>query len=191
VERANVEKAIERKVSERDLASYLMYPDVFVTYAKHANTYGDLSILPTDVFFYGMAPGQEISLEIERGKTLIVRYIATSEPDGEGRRKVFFEMNGQPRTVSIDDRRLGDKRVVRQKADPADPTQIGAPMPGLVVRLSVEEGQAVEAGTALLTIEAMKMQTVLYAERRGVVRRVLATPGTHIEAQDLLLTVQS
>jgi pyruvate carboxylase len=168
-----------------------MYPDVYVTYAKHANTYGDVSILPTDVFFYGMTPGQEISLEIERGKTLIVRYIATSEPDGEGRRKVFFEMNGQPRTVTIDDRRLGDQRVVRHKADAADSSQIGAPMPGLVVRLSVEEGQAVEAGTALLTIEAMKMQTVLYAERRGVVRSILVTPGTHIEAQDLLLVVQS
>jgi pyruvate carboxylase len=190
-ERAAVEKAIERKASERDLASYLMYPDVFVTFAKHASAYGDVSSLPTDVFFYGMTPGQEISLEIERGKTLIVRYIAMSEPDGEGRRKVFFEMNGQPRTVSVDDRRLGDQRVVRRKADPADPSQVGAPMPGLVVRLSVEEGQAVEAGTALLTIEAMKMQTVLYAERRGVVRSILATPGTHIEAQDLLLVVQS
>jgi pyruvate carboxylase len=190
-ERAAVEKAIERKASERDLASYLMYPDVYVTYAKHANTYGDVSSLPTDVFFYGMTPGQEISLEIERGKTLIVRYIAMSEPDGEGRRKVFFEMNGQPRTVSVDDRRLGDQRVVRHKADPADTAQIGAPMPGLVVRLSVEDGQAVEAGAALLTIEAMKMQTVLYAERRGVVRQVLVKPGTHIEAQDLLLVMQS
>ncbi|MFD2233748.1 pyruvate carboxylase [Phaeospirillum tilakii] len=189
-ERAAAETKAGRTVSEAELASYLMYPKVFTDFAAHQRSFGDVSGLPTDVFFYGMQPGQEISVEIERGKSLIIRFLAIGEADADGERKVFFELNGQPRVVRISDRTVAPARVARPKAEPGNPAQIGAPMPGLVVSVAVHPGQPVEKGDLLVAIEAMKMETAVRAERAGIVAQVAVTPGTQVEAKDLLVVLE-
>ena len=104
--RAEAEKTVRRKVDDRELASYLMYPKVFAEFAEHQRTYGDVSVLPTPVFLYGLARDDELFVDIERGKTLVIRFLAVGDADEEGRRTVFFELNGQPREVKVTDRSL-------------------------------------------------------------------------------------
>jgi pyruvate carboxylase len=190
VTRAEVERRIRRHITDEELASYLMYPKVFLDFAEHHRVYGDVSVLPTPVFLYGLERNEEIAVDIERGKTLIIRYLATGEADPEGRRTIFFELNGQPREVKVVDRSLAQTASARRKADEADPSHVAAPMPGLVVSLSVEAGQRVQAGDRLLSIEAMKMETAVFAEHDGVVGEVVVGPGTQVEAKDLLLVLR-
>ena len=113
--------------------------------------YGDPAILPTPVFFYGMEPGQEISVDLERGKTLIVRYLATSEPHEDGTRTVFFELNGQPRSVRVPDHSQVAKRPPARKAEPGNPAQVGAPMPGTVASVAAKLGAQVARGDLLVS----------------------------------------
>ncbi len=189
--RATVEKRIGRKVSETELSSYTLYPKVFEDYAKHRRQYGDVSVIPTPVFFYGMGEETEIDVAIERGKTLFIRHLATSEPDAQGERRVFFELNGQPRSVNVADRTAATSGKARPKAEEGNPDHLAAPMPGVVVSVSVQEGQAVEQGDPLLSIEAMKMETVLHAEHAGVIDKIVATVGAHVDSKDLLIVLQS
>ncbi|WP_299623547.1 pyruvate carboxylase [Pelagibius sp.] len=188
--RAEAEKKARRHIGERELSSYLMYPEVFVDYAKHRRAYGDTSALPTPVYFYGMEPGQEIAVDIERGKTLIISYLALSDADEEGQRTVFFELNGQPRTVKVLDKHLAASGKVRRKADESDPGQVGAPMPGLIVNIC-DVGKRVAAGDRLFTIEAMKMETAVFAETAGRVSEVVAAAGSRVEPHDLVVVVES
>ncbi|MCC5862641.1 MAG: pyruvate carboxylase [Gammaproteobacteria bacterium] len=185
--REEVQKKIGRKVDDCDLASYLMYPKVFVEFAANRRHYGDVSILPTPVFLYGLKGEEEIAIDIEPGKTLILRLLAVGDPDAEGKRKLFFELNGQPRTVIVTDAGVTATAVANRKAEEGNPAHVAAPMPGLVVSVSVKPGQKVERGDALVSIEAMKMETVLRAEREGTVREVVAPVGTQVEAHDLLV----
>ncbi len=185
--RAAAAKGIGHKPDARELAAYLMYPKVFRDYAQHRQQYGDVSVLPTPVFFYGMDEASEVEVEIEQGKRLVIRYFATSEPDADGMRRVFFELNGQPRSVTIRDRSVTTERERRPKADPADPGQFGAPMPGIVTAVHVKSGQTVERGDPLLSIEAMKMETQLHADRPARIRQVLVEAGAQIDTGDLLL----
>ncbi|MDO8606061.1 MAG: pyruvate carboxylase [Phaeospirillum sp.] len=189
VVRAEAEKKAGRKISEAELASYLMYPKVFTDYAVHHRHFGDVSMLPTDVFFYGMQPGQEITIDLEKGKSLVVRFLAIADADEDGERKVFFELNGQPRTVRVTDRTVAPARVARPKAEAGNPNHVPAPMPGLVVSVAVHAGQAVEKGDLLVAIEAMKMETAVRAERAGTVASVAVAPGTQVEAKDLLVVM--
>ena len=161
----------------RDAMSYLMYPRVFPDLAAHLRLYGDTSVLPTPMFFFGPAEGVENLVEIEPGKTLIVRLLAISEPTANGNRTVFFELNGQPREIVVKDRSLAGSVREAPKADPGDSLQIGSPLPGLVVGVGIHVGDAVRKGQKLLSIEAMKMETTLYAERPGRVAEVLAVRG--------------
>src|SRR5262249_7606792 len=154
-----VERKIERSPTKREVLSYLMYPKVFTDYVAHHDTYSDVSILPTNVFFYGQEPGQEVAIEIERGKTLIVKYLTVGDPHPDGRRTVFLELNGQPRSINVRDASLEPQEPHRVKADRDDPRQVGAPMPGLVVTVSVKLGDKVPVGQKLLSLEAMKMET--------------------------------
>jgi pyruvate carboxylase len=188
--RAEAEKKAGRKLSEAELASYLMYPKVFADFAHHQRQFGDVERLPTEVFFWGMVPGQEISVDLEKGKSLIVRYLATAEPEEDGSRKVFFELNGQPRTVRVLDRKVAPARTARPKAEPGNPAHVGAPMPGLVVSVAVHAGGRVEKGDLLVAVEAMKMETAVRAEKAGTVASVAVTPGTQVEAKDLLLVLE-
>ncbi|MCZ4282131.1 pyruvate carboxylase [Kiloniella laminariae] len=188
-ERAAVEKKVERSITDFEFASYLMYPQVFIDYARHQRDYGNVSVLPTHVFFYGMEVGEELSVHIDQGKTLIIRFRAISDADDDGSCTVFFELNGQPRTVKVTDRSRAPAKTAHPKADPGNIEHLGAPMPGLIVSVSAIEGQVVERGDVLMSIEAMKMQTSVLAERDGTVKQILVTPGSKVETKDLLAII--
>jgi pyruvate carboxylase len=188
--RKDVERQVGRAVSPRELISYLLYPRVFPDLVAHQGRYSDTSVLPTPVFFHGMEPGEEVSIDIERGKTLIVKFLTVGEPHSDGTRTVFFELNGQPREAVVVDRSLG-KASAKRKAETGNPMHVGAPMPGLVVRVLVAADDPVSPGQKLCTLEAMKMETTLYAEREAVVAEVLVRAGTQVEAGDLLMRYQA
>jgi pyruvate carboxylase len=185
--RAKLQAQARRLVDDRELLSYLLYPRVFPDLAAHEARYSDTSVLPTTVFFYGMEPGEETSIDIEPGKTLILKFLTVGEPHADGSRTVFFELNGQPREVVVADQSLTGKVAARRKAVAGNPLQVGAPMPGLVARVAVEPGDEVVAGQVLFALEAMKMETTVYAERVGTVAEVFVRAGTQVEAGDLLL----
>jgi Pyruvate carboxylase len=184
--RAEAEAAVNRKVSDTDLASYLMYPKVFRGYAAHRSHYGDVSVLPTPAFFYGLREREEIAIEIERGKTLIVSQQGMSGPDEEGHVKVAFELNGQPRTARIPKAGMAALKQ-HPRAEEGNVRHVGAPMPGTVVTVAVQAGQKVGKGDPLVSIEAMKMESMLAAERDGVVAAIHVRPGEAVNAKDLLL----
>ncbi|MSU57101.1 MAG: pyruvate carboxylase [Pedosphaera sp.] len=181
---------LKHEPSHDDVFSHIMYPEVFADFAKKARDFGDLSVLPTPAFFYGLKVGQEISVEIEEGKTLFVRLVNLSPVDQEAKRNVTFELNGMPRQLSIPDRSATPKVKARTKADPAVATQIGAPIPGLVSALPVSVGTKVAKGDKLFTLEAMKMQTTIYAPCDGVVSEILVQVGETVESKDLLMKLR-
>ncbi|RTL93734.1 MAG: pyruvate carboxylase [Hyphomicrobiales bacterium] len=186
--RKDIEAKLERKLSEYEFASWLMYPKVFTDFAAAQETYGPVSVLPTPTYFYGMKSEDEIFLDIEKGKTLVVRCQAFADVDDKGMVTVFFELNGQPRRIKVPDRAHGASAAkARRKAEPGNEGHVGAPMPGVVSALAVAPGQAVKAGDVLLSIEAMKMETALHAERDGEVAEVLVKAGDQIDAKDLLI----
>lgn len=186
-----LEHAIGRHPSDADLASYLMYPKVFKDYAEHRRKYGDVSLLPTPSYFYGLRGNEEVNVELEKGKSLIIRQTGKSEfPDEEGNVKVFFEVNGQPRSIRIE--KIGDKRAGRSrlKADLTNVRHIGAPMPGMVSLVSVKVGQRVKKGSALLSIEAMKMETIITCDFDAVISKIHFSAGDVIESKDLLIEIE-
>ncbi|MBZ9870754.1 pyruvate carboxylase [Mesorhizobium sp. BR1-1-9] len=186
--RKEIERKLERKLSDYEFASWLMYPKVFSDFAAAQETYGPVSVLPTPTYFYGMKPEDEVFVDIEKGKTLVVRCQAIGDVDDKGMVTVFFELNGQPRRVKVPDRAHGASAAkARRKAEPGNEAHVGAPMPGVVSALAVAAGQAVKAGDVLLSIEAMKMETALHAERDGTVAEVLVRAGDQIDAKDLLI----
>ncbi|MCO6051280.1 pyruvate carboxylase [Mesorhizobium sp. RP14(2022)] len=185
------EEKAGRKLSEQEFASYLMYPKVFTDFVAAHENYGPVSVLPTPVYFYGMAVEDEILIDIEKGKTLVVRLLGIGEADEKGMVTLFFELNGQPRRVKVPDRvRSASASKARRKAEQGNDAHVGAPMPGVVSGLSVKPGQAVKAGDILLSIEAMKMETALHAERDGTVAEVLVSTGEGIDAKDLLVVFE-
>jgi pyruvate carboxylase len=189
--RADLEKKLRRSVSDRELASYLMYPKVFTDFAEHQRIYGDVSVLPTPAFFYGLEHDEELAIEIERGKTLIVRFLAVGDPDAEGRRPIYFELNGQPREVKVVDRSLAPSGGAKRRAEEGNPDHLAAPMPGMVVSLSVSKGQKVKPGDRLLSIEAMKMETAVFADRPGKIAEILVSAGTQVDTKDLLIVLSA
>ncbi|HKT74381.1 MAG TPA: pyruvate carboxylase [Steroidobacteraceae bacterium] len=188
-ERSKIQRKLPRPVTDDDVASYLMYPRVWMDYASDRIRYGDVGILPTPVFFYGMDAGQEMTVDIERGKTLIVRYVATSEAHSDGNRTVFFELNGQPRSVRVPDRSQVAKRPPPRKIEAGNPKQLGAPMPGTIATVIASVGRKVARADVLVTLEAMKMETAVRAETDGEVIEVLVRPGQQVEAKDLLVVL--
>ena len=175
------------KIDDEDLNGYLMYPKVFLDYMERHLTYGPVRTLPTKTFFYGMNSGDEISLEIDPGKTLEIRMQAIGETDENGEVKVFFELNGQPRVIRVPNRLVTSETTSRPKADPSNSNHIGAPMPGVISTVSVNEGQTVKKGDLLLTIEAMKMETGIHVERDAKIKAVHVKPATQIDAKDLII----
>jgi len=184
-----LEKKVGHAVRRDDLLSYLLYPEVFVKYEKFRQTYADISVLPTPAFYYGLASGEEITIEIEPGKTLIVKFLTASDPHPDGTRTLFFELNGQPREVNVRDRALRVIERAHPKADPADPGQVAAPTAGVISGIAVQVNHSVERGAKLLTLEAMKMQSNIYAPIAGRVVKLLVSPGQHVEAKDLLVAI--
>ncbi len=186
--RSEIEKKLDRKLTDAEFASYLMYPKVFSDFAAASEAYGPVSILPTPVYFYGMKPEDEIFVEMERGKTLVIRCLALGDVDDQGQVTVFFELNGQSRRIKVPNRAHGAKGLrARRKAEVGNEAHVGAPMPGVVSSLAVQAGQSVKAGDVLVSIEAMKMETALHAERDGTITEVLVKAGDQIDAKDLLV----
>jgi pyruvate carboxylase len=181
---------VGRRISDQELASYLMYPDVFVDYAKVRRTYGNISVLPTPAFFYGMETNDEISVDLERGVSLVIRFLAVGDPNDQGRRNVFFELNGQPRTVRVIDRGRAPTEEEHAQAEDGNPDHVGAPMPGLIVSVSVNDGDKVKRGDVLVAIEAMKMETSIFAERDGVIDKVFHHVGAQVDTKDLLVVME-
>jgi pyruvate carboxylase len=188
-ERVELEKKLGHPVRRDAMLSYLLYPDVFLKYDKFRQTYSDVSVLPTPTFFYGLKPTEEITVEIESGKTMIVKFLTIGEAHPDGTRTLFFELNGQPREVTVRDRALRVVERSHPKVDPEDPGHVGAPTAGLVSSIAVQVNHPVERGAKLLTLEAMKMQSNIYAPITGRVTKLLVTPGQHVEAKDLLVTI--
>ena len=185
--RAEAEHAVGRKVGDADLASWLMYPKVFTEFARHLRQYDDVSVIPTPVFFNGMRDGDEVAVDIDRGKTLVIRLQGRADMDEDGHVRLFFELNGQARVVRMP--KAGVVALARQRprAEDGNPHHVGAPMPGSVVTVPVKPGQAVRKGDPLLSIEAMKMESVLRAERDAHVKAVHVRPGDSVSAHDLLV----
>ena len=189
-ERRKLAEQLEQEnVAETDLASHLMYPKVFADYAAQRKAYGDVSVLPTINFFEGMRENEEIAVDLEPGKTLIIRLLGRAEAAEQGVVKLFFELNGQPRTARV---KLEGAEAVDEArvAEPGNPAHVGAPMPGMIASVSVEAGKKVRKGDSLLSIEAMKMETQIRAEREGTIKEVIAQPGRTVNAQDLLLVYE-
>ena len=187
---AEIQRKTKREPREEDVLSYLLYPQVFLEYLDHRQKYGDTSTIPTASFFYGLQSGQEISVEIERGKTLIVRYLTTGEVREDGTRTVFYELNGQPRDIRVPDRSVEGLLKRHPKGDPDNANHVVAPMPGKIAAVPIRAGQDVQEGERLLSIEAMKMETAVYSPRTGAVEQVLVTPGAVVEARDLLVVLK-
>ncbi len=188
--RADVTAALKRAPSDDELYSHLMYPQVHAAFVKHRREFGDVSVLPTPAFFYGLTPGEEIQVEIEAGKTLIIGLVAVGAPDKDGRRTVRYELNGMARDTFIADKAVAPKAKARPKADLADPLQVAAPIPGLIATLTASVGAKVSKGDRLLMMEAMKMQTTVYAPSDGVVAELHVALGDTVEAKDLLVKVR-
>jgi pyruvate carboxylase len=182
---------LKREPTPDDLYSHLMYPEVFAEFARFDREYSDVSVLPTPAFFYGLTPGEETAVNIEAGKTLFIKLVNVGLPDKEGKRIVSYELNGVPRESTILDRSLQTKVKARLKAAPDDPKQVGAPIPGVITGLHATVGGKVAKGDRLITLEAMKMQTTLYAPEDGIVAEILVKVGDSVESKDLLLKMRA
>ena len=177
----------DMNIDDEDLNGYLMYPKVFIDYMERHKIYGPVRALPTKTFFYGMEPGEEITAEIDPGKTLEIRLQAVGETDDKGDVRVFFELNGQPRIIRVPNRLIKSQTASNPKAEEGNNSHVGAPMPGVIAGVTVSKGQSVNEGDLLLTIEAMKMETGLHAERDAVIKAVHVSTGSQIDAKDLLI----
>jgi pyruvate carboxylase len=186
----DLENKYKDRVSEKDTLSQIFFPEVFDEYMKHKKDFGNTSVIPTSNYFFGMNAGEEIYVSIEPGKTLIIRYFTLSEPNEKGFRTVYFELNGQPRSVDIKDNSIAVDDLAKEIADSSNKEHIAAPIPGLLVDVAVTEGLKVSKGAKLCTIEAMKMETVIYAENAGTLHKLYVKAGDNIEAQQLLFVIK-
>jgi pyruvate carboxylase len=189
--RTELSAKLKRPVTDDDLYSHLMYPQVFASLEKQQHDYGDVSVLPSPTYFYGLQPREEISVNIEAGKTLIIRLVTVSEPEKDGRRTVTYELNGMTRETYVADKSLASKVKHRLKADLHDPKQIPAPIPGLIASIAVSVGHKVSKGDKLLMMEAMKMQTTVSAPIDGVVEEILVNLSDTVESKDLLMRLRA
>ena len=188
--RKELSKKISGEVSDDDLYSYLMYPQVFETMIQSIVKFGHARVLPTPAFFYGLKVGEEISVEIEEGKTLIIKLIHVGKPDEDGKCSLTFELNGRARECIITDKSVKSTTKRREKADSANKMQVGAPIPAMVSSVNASVGQKVKKGDKLIVLEAMKMQTTVYALADGVVDKFEVQIGDQVESKDLLVQLR-
>lgn len=162
---------------------------MFLEYAEHVKRYGEVSVLDTPTFLYGLKPGESTTVKIEQGRTLYIRLLSVSDPDENGCRTIFFELNGQIRTLDFFDRSIARTEHAHPKVDPKDDRHIGASMPGRVLKVFVNACERIERGTPLLATEAMKMELPVQALQEGTVAEVLVKEGNPVEAGDLLVVL--
>ena len=185
-----LEDAIERRIDDQQLMSYVLYPHVYMDYIKHRKSYFDVSLLPTPVFFYGLEPGQEITVNLDEGKTLNIKLISVGSIRPDGTRTVYFELNGLARSVTIKDNSVQTVVKEREKADKFNKRHVGAPMPGKVFKLMISRGDKVSEGDVIMVTEAMKMETNIKAPISGTVKELLFDVGDAVEKGDLLVVLQ-
>jgi pyruvate carboxylase len=188
-EKESLEKKTSHTMPAEDVLSYLLYPEVFLKFDKFRQAHSDVSVLPTPAFFYGLKSGEELTVEIEAGKTLIIKFMTASDPHPDGTRTLFFDLNGQPREVNVRDKALRVVERAHPKVDPAEPGHVGATTAGVITGIAVQANQTVERGVKLMTLEAMKMQSNIYAPIAGRVTKLLVGPGQSVEAKDLLVII--
>jgi len=188
-EKTRLEKLINLPINNQDLASYLMYPKVFEDFINFQKEFSDPSILPTPLFFYGPKVDKEYSLKIDEGKSLIIRYLTRGKTKPDGRCSVFFELNGQPRTIEILDRSFAKSSITKIKADSNKKNQVGSPLPGQVSQLFIKNGNKVIKGDKVLVIEAMKMETLISADRSGTINNIQIIVGDNVDSKDLLFEI--
>lgn len=180
----------DRDVTLLDVLAYVLYPDVYLEYESNFEQYSDLSVLDTVTFFYGMGLGEEIEVEIEEGKTLFVKLVSISEVQDDGTRFIYFELNGQPREVIVQDLNVEAKVLSKPKADPENKKHIGATMPGTVIDIICKHGMEVNKGESLIITEAMKMETVIKAPADGIIKEIHVSKGDSIHTDDLLIEIE-
>ncbi|MDS9470457.1 pyruvate carboxylase [Sporosarcina pasteurii] len=183
----DLNKKLNRPVTSQEVLSYALYPKVFEEYLQMNKEFGDVSVIDTPEFLYGMRLGEEIEVEIEKGKTLIIKLVSISQPQSDATRVIYFELNGQPREVIIEDVNVESDVIRKTTADPSNQAHIGATMPGTVLQVAVSEGAKVKRGEHLLITEAMKMETTIQAPYDGTVKAIYVTAGESIATGDLLI----
>jgi pyruvate carboxylase len=172
----------------RETLDELLFPAPTRAFREAREAYGDLSVLPTADYLYGLRAGEEHEVDIAEGKTLLLGLQAIAEPDERGIRTVLCTINGQLRPIEVRDRSVADESPAREKADPRDPAQVAVPFDGSVT-VTVVEGDRVEAGATVATIEAMKMEAAITAPRAGIVQRLAITGTRPVEGGDLVLVL--
>jgi len=187
--RAMLEKKFGKTVSDEDVMSHTMYPKVFEDYCVFKSEYGPVEGLPTPNYLLGLKPGQEIEVELQKGKRVNILLKTIGVADAAGRREVFFELNGQPRTLYIIDSNTTGATAAKEKADKLNDGSIGAPMPGEVTSVRVEKDQEVMKGDPIIVMSAMKMETVVGAPVTGRVTRVAVAKGEQIQGGDLICEI--
>jgi pyruvate carboxylase len=178
------------EVSETDMLSYLLYPKVFEAYFEKKKEYGEVWHIPTVNFFYGLKDNEEVLIEIDKGKSILARFLTCSEPDEEGKRKVFMRLNGQTRIIEIQDKSIKATVHQHEKADRNNGKHIGSPLQGKLSQLLVKEGDAVKSNQPLFVVEAMKMETTITATTEGMVQKINLGSGTMVKADDLVLIMR-
>ena len=187
--KAELAEKIHREPTEDDLLGYLMYPKVFVDYFHNNEQYGPLMDLDTTTYYQGMRPGEEIQIQLSAGQTMLLKLLFVTPADADGYRTLYYELDGQDYQMSVKDQSLKGQVVSVPKADPDDPSQIGMPLNGTVVKVNVKAGDQVKVGDVLVTTEAMKMESAVKAPFTGTVQEVLVKVGDTLKSQDLLLTL--
>jgi pyruvate carboxylase len=178
-------------IREVDVISASLYPKVWQEYRTFRDQFANVGVLPTRAFLAPMEIGEEISVEIERGKTLVIEFEALGELDDDGNRMVYFQLNGRPRSIRVPDESVTNEVVVRTRADPNDPGSVGAPLPGVVLVVRTESGATVEVGDPLVVLSAMKMETVVASPVAGKVVRLEVAEGDSLAAGDLLVQIET
>ncbi|HEY4744780.1 MAG TPA: biotin/lipoyl-containing protein, partial [Desulfuromonadaceae bacterium] len=188
-ERLKLEEKLGHKVDDKAVVSNILYPHVYPEFDRHRQEFSDTSVIPTPIFFYGLEPGQETSIDIEPGKTLIIKLNAVGKVQKDGTRTVYFELNGNNRSVVIRDQSVQTDEKAREKADKGNANHIGAPMPGKVLKINVKAGDEVKAGDVLMVTEAMKMETNIKAKADAKVVEVKFKEGEKVEKEDLVIVM--
>lgn len=170
--------------------SHALYPAVFEEYKTFQHEFGDLSALETRAFLTGMQTGQELEVFMAEGNHLVVKLLATSDPDENGFVTVYFELNGAPRQVKVQDESVEAAKASHAKADSRREGSVGSPMPGVVVEVQAHKGDHVKQGEPLITLNGMKMEMTIVAPVEGVVTLMDTSKGEEVEAGDLLVEIQ-
>lgn len=186
-----LEHQFGRVVRHDEVLSYLLYPKVFQEYVRKRQRFGDVSVIPTPNFFYGMKSGEEITVDLEPGKTLVIKFWTISEPNPDGQRTVFFELNGQPREVVVFDESMKEPIPAHPKIDPTHSGHVGPPSAGLITHVFVQAGQKIKRAEKLFILEAMKMQSTIYAPISGRISAVFVAAGQQVESNELLSVIES